>query len=151
MRRYSNWLVALVAVVGLLVASNADAQKKQMEDYVNQLQKNMDKWMERIGEGNCEVHLSDSADGDGQDVEMRFTMPLAKFETLAPIAALEAASLNQRFKIIIIWLRHKRTNKVARIYFRSAQPLSKKYLANYRNAEGIMKLADDLEKEIRWQ
>jgi hypothetical protein len=151
MKRNSSWLVALVVVVGLLTASTADAQKKQFNDYVNQLQKNMDKWFERMGEGSCQVNLSDSADGDGQDVEMLFTMPLERFEFFAPIAAMEAASLNQRFKILIIWLRHKRTNKVARIYFRDAQPLSKKYLANYRNADGIIELAEDLKKEIRWQ
>ncbi len=151
MKRYSNWLVTWVAVTGLLVASNVDAQKRQMKDYVEKLQQNMDAIMESLGEGKCEVNLSDSADGDGQDVEMRFTMPLEKFTKITPIAAMEAASLHQRFKIILIWVRHKRTNKVGRIWFRKAEPLAKKYQANHNNADVILKLAEDMNEHITWQ
>ena len=152
MMRYSNWLVALMVVTGLAVASNADAQKKQMKDYVNQLQKNMDAVIESFGEGKCEVNLVDSTDGDGQDVEMRVTMPLKRFEEeFVPIAAMEAASLHQRFKIIMIWLRHKGTNKVARIWYRDAEPLARKYLANKKDPEAISKLAEDMKESVRWQ
>lgn len=152
MKRYSNLWIAWVVAAGLLVASNADAQKKQMKDYVNQLQKNMDAVMESYGEGKCEVNLVDSADGDGQDVEMRVTMPLKRFEEeFVPIAAMESASLHQRFKIIMIWLRHKGTNKVARIWYRDAEPLARKYLANKNNEEAILKLSEDMKELVKWQ
>ena len=85
------------------------------------------------------VNVYDSNDGNGQDVEIRLTMPIDMFMEFAPIAALEAAAVTHKFPVIYIFLREETTDRVARIAFRDAEPIAGRYLAGDKNAVKEMK------------
>lgn len=87
------------------------------------------------------VNLYDSNSGDGQDVEMRLTMPIDEFMAFAPIAALEAASIPHKFPVVYIFVREETTDRVARVAFRDAEPIAGRYLAGDENAIEEMKEA----------
>jgi hypothetical protein len=136
MKKYTGLLVAFVAVAGLLLSSNAHAQKKRMRDYRMNLEDKMESMMkEKAKEGwKCVVNMGDSNDGDGQDVELRFTMPINDFKEFAPIAALEAAAIPHKFPVVYIYLREEKTDRIARVAFRDAEPIAGRYLAGDKRA-----------------
>jgi hypothetical protein len=137
MKKYTNLLVAFVAVAGLLLASNADAQKRRMRTYKMDLE---DKMASMMKEGwKCEVSMGDSDSGKGQDVELRLTMPIDEFMEFAPIAALEATAIPHQFDVVLIFLRETKTQRVARVSFRDAEPIAGRYLAGDKRAVREMK------------
>jgi hypothetical protein len=137
MKKYTNLLVAFVAVAGLLLASNADAQKKRIRTYKMNLE---DKMGSMIKEGwKCVVNVGDSNNGKGQDVEIRLTMPIDEFMEFAPIAALEAASIPHKFDAVYIFLREEKTDRIARVAFHDADPIAGRYLAGDKRAVREMK------------
>lgn len=85
------------------------------------------------------VNVSESRDGEGQDVEIRLTMPLDDFMEFAPIAALEAAAITHKFAVVNIYLREETTDRVVRVAFRDAEPIASRYLAGDENAVADMK------------
>jgi hypothetical protein len=137
MRKYTSLLVALVAVVGLMCNSNAYAQKKRMRNYKMALEDKMDSMMK---DGwKCVVSMGDSNSGKGQDVELRLTMPIDDFMKMAPVFALEAAAIPHKFPVVYVFLREERTDRVARVAFRDAEPIAGRYLAGGKNAVREMK------------
>lgn len=92
----------------------------------------------------CEVKLAASNDGDGQDVEIRLTMPTDDFMEFAPVAALEAASIPHKFPVVYIYLREETTDRVGRVAFRDAEPIAGRYLA------GDKKAVDHMRDAIIW-
>ena len=132
MKKYTTLLVVFVAVTGLLLASNADAQKRRMQTYKMDLE---DKMASMMKEGwKCVVSMGDSNSGKGQDVELRLTMPLEEFKEFAPIAALEAAAIPHKFDVVYIILRHVETRRIGRVAFRDADPIAARYLAGDKRA-----------------
>jgi hypothetical protein len=87
------------------------------------------------------VNVYESNDGDGQDVEIRMTMPIDAFMEFAPIAALEAAAIPHKFSVVYIYLREETTDRVARVAFRDAEPIAGRYLAGDVDAVSDMKQA----------
>jgi hypothetical protein len=87
------------------------------------------------------VNVYESKDGNGQDVEIRLTMPIDAFMEFAPIAALEAASIPHKFPVVYIFIREETTDRVARVAFRDAEPIAGRYLAGDRRAVDEMKAA----------
>jgi hypothetical protein len=137
MKKHTNLLVAFVAVAGLMLASNADAQKRRMKVYKMDLE---DKMSSLMKEGwKCVVSMGDSKDGNGQDVELRLTMPIDEYMEFAPIAALETAAIVHKFPVVNIYLREERTDRMARVAFRDAEPIAGRYLAGDKRAVREMK------------
>jgi hypothetical protein len=89
----------------------------------------------------CVVSMGDSNSGKGQDVELRLTMPIDDFMKMAPIFALEAAAIPHKFPVVYIFLREERTDRVARVAFRDAEPIAGRYLAGGKRAVREMKEA----------
>ena len=91
----------------------------------------------------CVVIVGDSQDMDGQDVEIRITMPnmLNAFMEFAPIAALEAAAVTHKFPVGFIYLREETTDRIARVAFVDAEPIAGRYLAGDEAAIEDMKEA----------
>lgn len=85
------------------------------------------------------VNVSPSRDGEGQDVEIRLTMPVDDFMEFAPIAALEAAAITHKFAVVNIYLREETTDRVIRVAFRDAEPIAARYLGGDENAVSEMK------------
>ncbi len=139
MKRVSSLLVALSMVTGLLVASNVFAQKKRMRTYHAAVQGKLNGMMKPGWK--CKVNLGDSKDGDGQDLEIRLTMPINKYMEFAPVAALEAASIPHKFPVVHIYLREETTDRIARVKFKDAEPIAGRYLAGDKNAVNEMKNA----------
>lgn len=132
MRRYSAWLVVLLAVAALLAARDGFAQKRLISKYKMDLEDKMNSMMK---EGwKCVVNVYDSNDGNGQDAEMRFTMPVDQFTEFAAVAALEAASILHKFPVVYIYVRHEQTDRVGRVAFRDAEPIAGRYLAGDKRA-----------------
>jgi hypothetical protein len=139
MKKYTNLLVAFAAVAGLLLASNADAQKRRIQNYKMNLE---DKMATMMKEGwKCTISVGDSNSGKGQDVEIRLTMPIDEYMEFAPIAALEAAAIPHKFDVVYIFLREERTRRIARVAFRDAEPIAGRYLAGDKRAVREMKEA----------
>jgi hypothetical protein len=137
MKKYTTLLIVFVAIAGLMVATNADAQKKRMRDYKYNLE---DKMASMMKDGwKCVISMGDSNNGNGQDVELRLTMPIDEFMEFAPIAALEAASIPHKFPVVYIFLREEKTDRVARVAFRDAEPIAGRYLAGDKRAVREMK------------
>lgn len=135
MKQRISWMVVLVMVA---LAGTAFAQKKRINDYHKALQSKLDA-MVQSGQ-KCKVNMNDSTDGDGMDAEIRLTMGIREFESFAPVAALEAASLPHKFPAVNIYLRHEGTGRVGRINFRDAEKLAAMYKAGERaKAESEMK------------
>ncbi len=84
------------------------------------------------------VIVGDSQDVDGQDVEIRITMPIDAFMEFAPIAALEAAAVPHKFPVGFIYLREETTDRVARVAFVDAEPIAGRYLAGDDDAVADM-------------
>lgn len=80
------------------------------------------------------VNLYESRSGEGQDVEIRLTMPITEFMKFAPIAALEAAAIPHKFPVVYIFVREETTDRVARVAFKDAEPIAGRYLANDEDA-----------------
>ena len=89
----------------------------------------------------CVVIVGDSQDVDGQDVEIRITMPIDAFMEFAPIAALEAAAITHKFPVGFIYLREETTDRIARVAFVDAEPIAGRYLAGDEAAVEDMKEA----------
>ena len=135
MKRLTSLLIVLVALSVLATAGDAFAQKRLISKYKMDLEDKMGSMMaskmkEKEAEGwKCVVNVGDSNDGDGQDAELRFTMPLDEFTEFAPIAALEAAGIPHKFPVVYIYLRHEQTDRVGRVAFKDAEPISGRYRA----------------------
>jgi hypothetical protein len=137
MKKYTSLLIIFVAIAGLMLAANADAQKKRMRNYKMDLE---DKMASMMKDGwKCVVSMGDSNSGNGQDVELRLTMPIDEFMEFAPIAALEAASIPHKFPVVYIFLREEKTDRVARVAFHDAEPIAGRYLAGDKRAVREMK------------
>jgi hypothetical protein len=140
MKRYSKLLVACFAMAGVLMASDGFAQKRRISKYKMDLEDKMNSMMssmmkEKKAEGwKCVTNVHDSNDGDGQDAELRFTMPLDEFTSFAPIAALEAAAIPHKFPVVYIYLRHEATRRIGRVAFRDAEPIAGRYMAGDKRA-----------------
>jgi hypothetical protein len=104
--------------------------KMNLEDKMDSMMK--DGW-------KCVVGMGDSNNGNGQDVELRLTMPIDEFMEFAPVAALEAASIPHKFPVVYIFLREEKTDRVARVAFRDAEPIAGRYLAGDKRAVREMK------------
>ncbi len=139
MRRYSTLLIAFMAVAGLMIASNTQAQKKRMKNYETALRKKMDGKMRAKPGWKCQATLMDSNDREGQDVELLLTMPINDFMEFAPVAALEAAAIPHNFPVVFIFLRDQNTRRVGRIAFSDAEPIAGRYLAGDKDAINEMK------------
>lgn len=137
MKLHASWLFVLVVGFGLVVTSTAHAQKARMRAYEKSLEQKMDSMMKQGRK--CQINLGESNDGDGQDVELRFTMPVNEFMEFAPVAALEAAAIPHKFPVVYIYLREETTDRVARVAFRDAEPLAGRYLAGDKEAVEDMK------------
>ena len=138
MHRTSRTLTVLLALAGFLIASNAIAQKRRMRVYQVAVEKKMDSMMQ---DGwKCVTNVHDSNDGDGQDLELRFTMPIDEFMNFAPKAALEAAAIPHKFPTVYIYLRHEDTRRIGRIAFRDAEPIAGRYRAG--DADAVDEMAD---------
>ncbi len=137
MKRF--WKAGVVlAILGVLVSSSdAFAQKARMRKYERALQAKMDSVMKKGWK--CQARLGDSHDGNGQDVEIRLTMPVDEFMRFAPVAALEAAAIPHKFPVVYIYLREETTDRVARVAFRDAEPIAGRYLAGDQSAVDEMK------------
>jgi hypothetical protein len=135
MKKSKSLLTVLVALSILASAGDAFAQKRRISKYTMDLEDKMDSMMkskmkEKEAKGwKCVVNVADSNDGDGQDAELRFTMPLDEFNAFAPIAALEAAAIPHKFPVVYIYLRHEPTDRVARVAFKDAEPIAGRYRA----------------------
>ena len=94
----------------------------------------------------CVVLVADSQDVDGQDLEIRITMPgmLSAFMEFAPIAALEAAAVPHKFPVGFIYLREETTDRFARVAFVDAEPFAGRYLAGDEAA------IDDMNDALIW-
>ena len=90
------------------------------------------------------VNVYESNDGEGQDVEIRLTMPIDAFMEFAPIAALEAASITHKFPVVYIFVREETTDRVARVAFRDAEPIAGRYLA------GDVGAVDEMRDALIW-
>jgi hypothetical protein len=148
-------ILVLLFAVGVL-ASNAYAQKKRMRDYKYAVE---DKMTAMVAEAQqsliksksksltdadmaaakkqnwkCVTNLADSQDGEGQDLELRFTMPLDEFKKIAPVALLEAAAIPHKFPVVNMYIRHEPTRRIGRIAFRDAEPIAGRYKSGGRNA-----------------
>ena len=126
-----------------MVAGNADAQKMRMQKYHQALSAKMNSLMKPGWK--CQVNLGDSNDGDGQDVEIRLTMPIKEYMEFAPVAALEAASIPHKFPVVYIYLREETTDRVGRVAFRDAEPMAKRYLAGEKE-----RAIEDMKEAIIW-
>jgi hypothetical protein len=135
--------ISSIVILTLLVAfcGTAFAQKARINTYHRALEKKMEA-MVQSGQ-SCKVNMNDSEDGKGMDAEIRLTMGIREFESFAPIAALEAASLPHKFPAVNIYLRHEGTGRVGRINFRDAEPLAAQYKAGEREA-AIAEMADSI-------
>ncbi len=133
----------LVAIVLVAVAGTAFAQRARINTYHKSLSTKLSA-MVQDGE-KCKVNMNDSTDGDGMDAEIRLTMGIREFESFAPVAALEAASLPHKFKAVNIYLRHEATGRVGRINFRDAEPLAAMYKAGERE-----KATSEMADSITW-
>ncbi len=102
----------------------AQEQRQELEENIENLQKPF----------RSVVNVYESNDGDGQDVEIRLTMPIDAFMEFAPIAALEAAAINHKFSVVYIYLREETTDRVGRVAFRDAEPIAGRYLAGDKDA-----------------
>lgn len=80
------------------------------------------------------VDVYESNDGQGQDVEVRLTMPVDEFMEFAPIAALEAAAIPHKFPVVYIYVQEETTDRVGRVAFADAEPIAGRYLAGDKNA-----------------
>jgi hypothetical protein len=135
MKKFTGVLVVLVALSILATAGDAFAQKRLISKYNMDLEDKMDSMLKsRMKEKEaknwkCVVNVADSNDGNGQDAELRFTMPLDEFNEFAPIAALEAAAIPHKFPVVYIYLRHEQTDRVARVAFKDAEPIAGRYRA----------------------
>lgn len=143
MKRSGMRLLSLVAVSSVLAVSLAWAQGARMEAYQSALQKKMDSMMS--GGAKCKVNLTDSQSGNGQDVELRITMSMNLFMELAPVAALEAASIPHKFPVVYIFVREETADRVGRIAFADAEPIAGKYLAGDRKTA-----IEEMKNKIRW-
>ena len=137
--------VSLLVVASVLVVltGTAFAQRARMNTYHKSLQKKLSA-MVQDGQ-KCKVNLNDSEDGKGMDAEIRLTMGIREFEAFAPVAALEAAALPQKFPAVNIYLRHEGTGRVGRINFRDAEPLAAMYKAGERE-----KATSEMADSITW-
>ena len=90
------------------------------------------------------VIVGDSQDVDGQDVEIRITMPIDAFMEFAPIAALEAAAVPHKFPVGFIYLREETTDRIARVAFVDAEPIAGRYLAGDEAA------IEDMNEALIW-
>ena len=150
MKRYSKLFVAVLTLAGLFVTSDSFAQKRRISKYTMDLEDKMDQKMnslmkEKEAQGwKCVVSVGDSNDGDGQDAELRFTMPIDQFTEFAPIAALEAAAIPHKFPVVYIYLRHEPTRRIGRVAFRDAEPIAGRYLA------GDDRAVREMTKAIIW-
>ncbi len=90
------------------------------------------------------VNVSDSPDVDGQDVEIRLTMPIDDFMEFAPIAALEAAAVPHKFPVGYIYLREETTDRVARVAFADAERIAGRYRA------GDDEAVEDMNDALIW-
>lgn len=90
------------------------------------------------------VNVTDSPDVDGQDAEIRLTMPLVDFMEFAPIAALKAAAIPHKFSVGYIYLREETTDRVGRVAFADAEPIA----ARYRSDD--TKAVEDMNDAIIW-
>lgn len=139
MKQRISWMV-VVSVLAALTGT-AVAQKARINTYHRALGKKLDAM---VSQGqSCKVNMNDSEDGKGMDAEIRLTMGIREFESFAPIAALEAASLPHKFPAVNIYLRHEGTGRVGRINFRDAEPLAAKYKAGEREA-AIAEMTDSI-------
>ncbi len=102
----------------------AQEQRQELEENIENLQKPF----------QSVVNVYPSNDGDGQDVEIRLTMPIDSFMEFAPIAALEAAAIVHKFSVVYIYLREETTDRVCRVAFRDAEPIAGRYLAGDKDA-----------------
>jgi hypothetical protein len=102
----------------------AQEQRQELEENIENLQKPF----------QSVVNVYESNDGDGQDVEIRLTMPIDSFMEFAPIAALEAAAITHKFSVVYIYLREETTDRVVRVAFRDADPIAGRYLAGDEDA-----------------
>jgi hypothetical protein len=140
MKRFSTLFTLLVTLSVLATAGDAFAQKRLISKYKMDLEDKMDSMMkskmkEKEATGwKCVVNVADSNDGDGQDAELRFTMPLDEFMEFAPVAALEAAAIPHKFPVVYIYLRHEPTDRVARVAFKDAEPIAGRYRAGDKRA-----------------
>ena len=131
----------IVAIVLVAVAGTAFAQRARINTYHKSLSKKLSA-MVQSGQ-KCKVNMNDSEDGRGMDAEIRLTMGIREFESFAPVAALEAASLPHKFKVVNIYLRHEATGRVGRINFRDAEPLAAMYKAGERE-QATSEMADSI-------
>jgi hypothetical protein len=135
MKRLTGLLTLFVALSVLATPGDAFAQKRLISKYKMDLEDKMDSMMKskmkekEAKDWKCVVNVADSNDGDGQDAEMRFTMPLDEFNEFAPIAALEAAAIPHKFPVVYIYLRHEPTDRIARVAFKDAEPIAGRYRA----------------------
>lgn len=90
------------------------------------------------------VNIGDSPDVEGQDAEIRLTMPINDFMEFAPIAALEAAAIPHKFSVGYIYLREETTDRVARVAFADAEPIAARYLAGDEDA------VEDMSDALIW-
>jgi len=90
------------------------------------------------------VIVSDSRDVEGQDAEIRLTMPIDDFMEFAPIAALEAAAIPHKFPVGYIYLREETTDRVARVAFADAEPIAARYRA------GDDEAVEDMNDALIW-
>jgi hypothetical protein len=122
-------LLALGLVV--ILGGTAFAQnQKRADDYHRALQGKMTAMMAQ-GQ-SVKVNLNDSQDGKGRDAEIRLNMGIREFESFAPVAALEAAAIPHKFDAVYIYVRHEPTDRVGRIAFKDAEPISAMYVAGDR-------------------
>lgn len=85
------------------------------------------------------VSLYESGSREGQDVEIRLTMPIEAFMEFAPVAALEAASIPHKFPVATIFVREETSDRVGRVSFRDAEPIAARYAAGDEDAIEDMK------------
>ena len=90
------------------------------------------------------VNVSDSPDVDGQDAEIRLTMPIDDFMEFAPIAALEAAAIPHKFPVGYIYLREETTDRVARVAFADDERIEGRYRA------GDDEAVEDMNDALIW-
>ncbi len=90
------------------------------------------------------VNVSDSPDVEGQDAEIRLTMPIDDFMEFAPIAALEAAAIPHKFPVGYIYLREETTDRVARVAFADAERIAGRYRA------GDDEAVEDMNDALIW-
>lgn len=90
------------------------------------------------------VNVTDSRDGEGQDAEIRLTMPIDDFMAFAPIAALEAAAIPHKFPVVNIYLREETSDRVGRVAFADAEPIAARYRAGDEDA------VDDMNDILIW-